>query len=134
MITEWVPAASSNSAVDPQLLSRMAELTETLKTDASAVREALGEKTLNDVQSWLKLPETAWQPVIEGLAEKELFPLAIFFTLGEVKFSGWQCGSSNPAIWLFRYMKGKGLLPPKDQIRELKSWTDNRFIPYGSVL
>ncbi|MDK2777950.1 MAG: hypothetical protein KYX62_09835 [Pseudomonadota bacterium] len=134
MITEWVPAASGQADIDVSLLQQSAALAETLKSDADAVRKVIGDDTLLTMQSWLKLPESAWQAPIQALPEKDLFPLAVFFTLAENAFSGWQCGSSNPAIWIFRYLKAQHALPEKPAIKALKSLTDNRYIPYGSAL
>lgn len=134
MITEWVPAGTGADAIDQSLLQRFAGLAETLKADPAAVISSVEESELNRAQSWLKMPEASWQTAISKLEEKDLFPLAVFFTLGEMKLPGWQCGASNPAIWLFRYMKANNLLPAKEEIRSLKKLTDNRFIPYGSVL
>jgi len=134
MIGEWVPADTGISAIDPQRLQQFAAQAETLKSDADAVRQALGEEALQQARGWLRLEESAWQEAISALAEKDLFPLAVFFTLAENAFSGWQCGARNPAIWLFRHMKEKGNLPDKTEVRALKTLTDNRYIPYGSAL
>ncbi|MCA6064060.1 hypothetical protein [Thalassolituus marinus] len=134
MISEWVPGNPQSGAIDVATVKRFATLAEAIKEDADAVREAIGEQTLQQAGGWLKLDETAWQSVISALEEKELFPLAEFFTIAENAFSGWQCGAKNPAIWVFRYLKEQQKLPEKALIRELKGRTDNRFIPYGSVL
>ncbi|WP_430461907.1 hypothetical protein ACQUQU_03705 [Thalassolituus sp. LLYu03] len=134
MINDWVPAPTQANAIDSQLLLRFAAAAEAMRANADAVRSDLGDDVLSQVQGWLKLPEDSWKPVIRSLPETVLFPLATFFTLAENAFSGWQCGARNPAIWIFRYLKESGQLPEKTAIRELKSLTDNRFIPYGSAL
>ena len=134
MITEWVPKPTSPAALDVAVLSRFADTADTLRADAGAAAALFDEALLSQAQGWLKLPESDWQEAIRSLEENKLFSLALFFTLAENQFSGWQCGAKNPAIWIIRYLKANGLLPEKAVIRELKSLTDNRFIPYGSAL
>ena len=134
MITEWVPANADSEAIDSAVLLQFAALAELVKDDTEAAKSQIGESQLQQAQGWIRLPESHWQEAIKSLPEKDLFPLARFFTLAEMQFPGWECGASNPAIWLFRYMKAHDLLPEKAEIRALKAMTDNRFIPYGRVL
>lgn len=134
MINEWSPDHSQPGAIDNTLVKQFIALADAIKQDADAVRQEIGEQSLQQAQRWLKLDESQWQTVISALEEKDLFPLAEFFTIAENAFPGWQCGARNPAIWIFRYLKEQKKLPEKSLIRALKAQTDNRFIPYGSVL
>lgn len=134
MINEWAPTDQSASTVDTALLKRAATLAKAIRSDADQAAAELSDEEKSTLQNWLKLDEDAWRTAISQLEENELFPLAEFFTIAENAFSGWQCAAKNPAIWVFRYMKEQKMLPEKAAIRELKGLTDNRFIPYGSVL
>lgn len=132
MVDVWQPTSDAGNAPDLTVLKNLA-----LKSDALQQGQPLA--TINDselasARSWIQLSEAAWQESIQQLTDLERLQLATFYTVAEVKLSGWQARDKNPAIWIFRYLKKNGQLPEKEFIKALKSQTDNRFIPYGSVL
>ncbi len=62
-----------------------------------------------------------------------LTSLIRFFTLAETQLPGWQAGNKSPVIPLV------GMLKERHEFSaELRKWiksnTDNRYLPYGSVL
>lgn len=130
MINEWQPSA----AVDLSVLKSFIPYGQEILQQPVDLAKTLASSTQKQAQSWLKLSEEDWRPALQALNINELFPLAAFFTLAEKQLNGWQCGDSNPAIWIFRYLRSEQALPEKEKIRQLKQLTDNRFIPYGSVL
>lgn len=134
MIDEWVPASDNSANIAPALLHKCISVTALMTKNSRQAETELGDTLLRQVRAWLLLSEEQWQPALRLLTADELFQLAIFFTLAEMTFNGWQCGAKNPAIWIFRMLKKEGQLPDKDAIRHLKSLTDNRYIPYGSAL
>ena len=132
MVDVWQPTSDAGNAPDLTVLKNLA-----LQSDALQQGQPLA--TINDselasARSWIQLSEAAWQESIQQLTDLERLQLATFYTVAEVKLSGWQARDKNPAIWIFRYLKKNGQLPEKEFIKALKSQTDNRFIPYGSVL
>lgn len=133
MINEWqpavAPAMANGQQIDSVLLQKFAQV-DTTAPLASVISQA----EQDNARHWLRLTEEDWQSVLATLDSQQLFPLAVFFTLAEQQFSGWQCGARNPAIWIFRWLRQHDQLPDKEHIRALKKMTDNRFIPYGSVL
>lgn len=134
MINTWQPTATSADAIDLELLQHFAQLGSSILQHPTELQTLVNNKQQIQAQSWLRLPEEAWQHSIEQLPKANLFPLAVFFTLAEMQLSGWQCGAKNPAIWLFRWLRKHQQQPSKEEIQSLKKLTDNRFIPYGSVL
>lgn len=130
MINEWQPSA----AVDLNVLKSFIPYGQDILQQPVDLTKIVAATAQQQAQSWLKLSEKEWQPALQALKKDELFPLAAFFTLAEKQLNGWQCGDSNPAIWIFRYLRSEQTLPEKEHIRKLKQLTDNRFIPYGSVL
>lgn len=134
MINEWQPAVATTAQIDQALLQKFAQQARQGLTVAPDLNAGLSSAEQQQALPWLRLPEEQWQPVLATLDAAALFDLAVFFTLAEQQLSGWQCGARNPAIWIFRYLRQHQQLPEKEQIRQLKKLTDNRFIPYGSVL
>ena len=130
MIKEWQPTA----AVDLSVLKSFIPYGQNVLQQPMDLTVTVPSAVQQQAQGWLKLSEENWQSVLQALDTDELFPLAAFFTLAEKQLSGWQCGDSNPAIWIFRWLRSQNALPEKEKIRKLKQLTDNRFIPYGSVL
>lgn len=130
MINEWQPTA----AIDISALKSLAPFGQDALQQPVKLNKTVPPALQQQAQAWLMLSEKDWQAALQTLDSDELFPLAAFFTLAENQLSGWQCGDSNPAIWVFRYLRKHKQAPAKEEIRKLKQLTDNRFIPYGSVL
>ena len=74
-----------------------------------------------------------WTGVVGTLDAATLEALARFFTLAETRLPGWEAGARSPVIALARELRRRGSMTP-----ELGAWikahTDNRFLPYGSLL
>jgi hypothetical protein len=132
MIGLWQPAKTN--PIDTTLLEELSALGALAFTQNIDLNAALSSHAQQQAQAWLKLNEEDWQASLENLDLGALFPLAVFFTLAEMQLSGYQCGARNPAIWCFRWLRKHQAQPAKEQIQQLKKLTDNRFIPYGSVL
>ena len=131
MLNEWVP---TTSGINLQVLAELAALGQQIQ-HAEHNLNALTSKTLQQqAQPWLRLSEQDWLASIEQLDPAQLLPLARFFTLAEKQLSGWNCGSKNPAIWIFRWLRKHQQQPSKAEVQQLKQLTDNKFIPYGSAL
>lgn len=133
MIDQWDPSLPTTSRPDSTLLIRLAEQSKVLREQG---KEAL-TLTAEDLQqgaSWIQQSEDIWLEAIATLSDDTLINLAFFYTQAEMDLSGFQAKAKNPAIWIFRYLRQAKRLPEKNVIRDLKALTDNRFIPYGSVL
>ncbi|WP_320820500.1 hypothetical protein [Thalassolituus sp.] len=133
MIDQWDPSLPTITRPDSATLQRLAEQSTVLREQG---KDAL-TLTAEDLQQgacWIQQSEDIWLDVIPTLSDDTLIELAFFYTQAEMILSGFQAKAKNPAIWIFRYLRQVKRLPEKAVIRELKALTDNRFIPYGSVL
>lgn len=141
MVNHWQPASAQKDhqevLLDKNLLLKLARHSEQL-TIHSGSATADGGSTLSEqeeqlARQYIQIAEQEWLHFLSEMPCESLIPLARFYTLAEGTLSGFQAGASNPAIWIFRYLKAHDLLPEKSVISALKAATDNRFIPYGSV-
>lgn len=73
-----------------------------------------------------------WRQAGEGLSSAELTALIRFFTLAE-RLPGWESGPKSPVIALAAVLKARGDYPA-DLTAWIKENTDNRFLPYGSLM
>ena len=133
MVDVWQPADTDSGQPDLTLLQTLAGLSDAIENNTD-VSTMVSDDELALARSWIQLSEEKWLVAIESLSAENRLGLAFFYTLAEVKLSGWEARDKNPAIWIFRYLKKNKQLPEKEIIKLLKSKTDNRFIPYGSVL
>jgi hypothetical protein len=80
----------------------------------------------------MKLEQSSWE-LAEQFTDDEIEHLIRFFTLAERQISGWEGGKRSPVIWLVKILKKRQVFEP-----ELRNWiksnTENRYLPYGSVL
>lgn len=133
MIEQWQPANADTTQPDLTILNGLAAQVEQFEQDAQ-LETLMDPQQSQQLRSWTQLSEAQWLPILEQINQPQLLQIATFYVVAEAKLSGWECGDSNPAIWIFRYLKKTAQLPEKHIIKSLKSKTDNRFIPYGNVL
>lgn len=73
-----------------------------------------------------------WAVAAKPLATERLIQLVRLYTLAET-LPGWEAGARSPVIALVRELKQRDEFPA-----ELNTWiranTDNRFLPYGSLM
>ena len=74
-----------------------------------------------------------WAAASIGLSDLEVIALIRLFTLAEAEFALWEAGAGSPVVPLAAELKKRGAYPD-DLTAWIKSHTDNRFLPYGSLL
>jgi hypothetical protein len=78
-------------------------------------------------------PGIDWAETARPLDDDDVIALIRLFTLAESAIPGWEAGDASPVIPLVALLKRRGAYPP-----ELTGWikrnTDNRFLPYGSLM
>ncbi len=74
-----------------------------------------------------------WAATGGGLDDAEVLALIRLFTLAEAEFALWEAGAKSPVIPLATLLKKRGVYPD-DLTAWIKAHTDNRFLPYGSLL
>jgi hypothetical protein len=80
----------------------------------------------------MKLDQEPWQQLADQLSNADILSLIRFFTLAE-QLPGWQAGDSSPVIWLTKIFKQRGEKLDKDLLLWIRSNSENRFLPYGSL-
>lgn len=136
MIEQWQPAGSSDATRPAaERLKQLLVALQNADSDAPVIQQqVLNAELLADAKSWTQLDESGWQTALETLDAESMWQVAVFYVVAEQQLDDWQMGANNPAIWVFRWLKKNGTPAPKPQIKAIKALTDNRFIPYGSVL
>ena len=71
--------------------------------------------------------------IVNSFPDDVIIDLIKFFTVAEMTFSGWKAGKKSPVIYLVKILKGRAVFC--DELRKwIKNNSDNRYLPYGSVL
>jgi hypothetical protein len=117
MVDVWQPTSDAGNAPDLTVLKNLASQSDALQQGQPLA--TINDSELASARSWIQLSEEAWQESIQQLTDQERLQLATFYTVAEVKLSGWQARDKNPAIWIFRYLKKNGQLPEKEFINAL---------------
>jgi hypothetical protein len=74
-----------------------------------------------------------WQEAIAGRSDEDLIAMIRFFTVAEMRLPGWKAGARSPVIPLVRELRARGAYAP-ELTRWIRGVSDNRFLPYGSLL
>jgi len=74
-----------------------------------------------------------WAKAAQALDDERLVALIRFFTRAEMAFAGWKGGDRSPVIALAAELKRRGAFPA-DLTRWIRTNSDNRFLPYGSLM
>lgn len=74
-----------------------------------------------------------WQGAAGNLGDDGLIALIRFYTLAEARFPSWRAGANSPVIVLAKALRQRGAWPA-DLTAWIKEHTDNKFLPYGSLL
>lgn len=135
MLGTWTPPPrTEGNCIDTQELLELVQLIPKCLVNNEIDISMIGQHRIGLAQSWIKQPQEVWHPLLMLLSQQQMMDLAHFYVISEMTQPGFEAGDKSPAIWVFRHLKSENNLPDKAVIRHLKSLTDNRFIPYGSVL
>lgn len=94
--------------------------------------DAMDAAAIVDNAGLMQLSEDVWQ-VANDFSDEELVQLIRFFTLAEMQLEGWAGGKKSPVIYLVRILRQRGSFDTSLR-RWIKANTDNRYLPYGSLL
>ncbi|MFW6092920.1 MAG: hypothetical protein ACODAC_03025 [Pseudomonadota bacterium] len=78
-------------------------------------------------------PGVDWRAEARELDDADIEALIRLFALAESRLSGWEAGERSPVIPLVAELKARGRYPG-ELTRWIKSVSDNRFLPYGSLM
>ena len=74
-----------------------------------------------------------WRATSQTLRDDQTIALIRFYTLAEGRFPAWKAGSNSPVIVLAKALRARGAWPT-DLTAWIRAHTDNRFLPYGSLM
>jgi len=115
--------------LDAALLSRLADTADFLDEQTFGL-------TAQEVVSFAALMRrqaSDWAPLLTDQSDAQLLHLAKFFTLAEMRLTGWEALGRSPVVPIVAELRRRQRYP-----HELTAWikahTNNRFLPYGSLL
>ena len=105
-----------------------------------AASKALGEPQLglsaeqqNSIRQAVRASAESWRDFAKEQSSAEITNWIRALTRAEMTLSGFELGARSPVIALVRLLKQRREYP--DDLTEwVKANTDNRFLPYGSLL
>lgn len=113
-----------------------ADVLEELVTAAGRLDEArfgLSAERVTALAGVAKVQDNAdWRSAATELQSKTIVSLIRLFTLGE-GLPGWEAGARSPVIPLAAELKARDAYPD-DLTAWIRAHSDNRFLPYGSLL
>ena len=74
-----------------------------------------------------------WKAASQNLSDGQAINLIRFYTLAEGRFRAWKAGSHSPVIVLAGTLRARGAWPA-GLTAWIRSHSDNRFLPYGSLM
>ncbi len=128
-VGSWQPgAAALSTATLQQLLAQV----DTTALEAAADL-ALPAASQAQLAALMQLPKADWRAQAGQLDAASLVALIKLLTLAEMQLPGCKVGARSPVIALAAELKAREAWP-----NELLAWirrhSDNRFLPYGSLL
>lgn len=81
----------------------------------------------------MQLEREQWMQFAKTLEDEEIIHLIRFFTVAE-QLPGWQSGDKSPVIGLAKTLRQRGKKLERELLLWIREHSDNRFLPYGSVL
>ena len=125
-IDVWEP--KSEFVVDCDLLCQIADAFRVSRLDNEFFTEAFIKNNAQLMQQ-----ECQSYDVANRLSDNVITDLIQFFTLAEMAYTEWKSGKKSPVVYLVKILKSRGVFDV-----ELRKWikdnSDNRYLPYGSVL
>lgn len=127
VVGAWDPEEQIR-ALDASVLAELTEAAKQLHLDDFGLSAVAAGR----LAATVRLVPEAWRAA-EGLADEDLIRLVRLYTLAEGRFADWKAGAKSPVIALCRILRGRDAWPA-----ELTAWikahSDNRFLPYGSLM
>lgn len=131
-VVSWEPG-SAVAALTPAVVERLCEAAGSgdgpdLGLDAARVAEFAPYARDGGAGSRID-----WANAARALDDQRIVALIRFFTRGERAHAGWKGGDRSPVIALAAELKRRGTFP-SDLTRWIRANSDNRFLPYGSLM
>ena len=124
-VATWQPAPQQLGAAHVQVLDRAAEA----QDDALDVTE----KDTTLLRELMAANLDQWQALIDATNSTTLAKWLRVVVLAEARLPGCERGAKSPAILMARTLRTRNAYP-KELTPWIRSVSDNRFLPYGSLL
>ena len=111
------------------LLARLVRAAEAL----DALRFGLTQDEVVNFAAVMRHPAADWTPLLTDQPDATLVQLVRFFTLAEMQLAGWEALGRSPVIPIVAELRRRKRYP-NDLTAWIKAHTNNRFLPYGSLL
>ena len=135
-IEQWEPSSGSesNKNLDPSfILSFLIQLENKSAEEIKAYTKGLSEEKLLTFTSFIKADEVFWLESFTSLSEQELKSLIFFFSIAESCHTALEAGNESAVIALNKLLKQQKNKLSKEELLWIRSNSNNRFIPNGSV-
>ncbi len=126
-IGSWQPDNHA-AEIDRATLARLVRCAEVLDHPTLG----LSEDEVTNLASLMRKDRSNWD-IAQALDDDTLVALIRFFTVAEGKLPNWEAGDRSPVIALAAILRGRKRYP-KELTAWIKAHTNNRFLPWGSVL
>ena len=129
MSVETFDPRSAKPEMNPERLSRLLGAA----GDLDAEGFGLDPEETAELAPLVRQGDVDWRQIAGDLSDEQIESLIRLFTLGEGTFPAWESGPRSPVIPLAAELKRRGSYP-QSLTAWIKAHTDNRFLPYGSLL
>jgi hypothetical protein len=127
-VGSWQPDRTG-SGIDAATLSRLARCADQL--DHATL--GLGTEEVAGYAHLMRAAADVWKSAAATLDDGTLVALIRVLTVAESKLANWEAGNASPVIPLAATLRGRGTYP-KELTAWIKAHSDNRFLPWGSLL
>lgn len=123
----WDPTAAA--AISDRHVELIAKACRNL--DAADLGLTLGER--GELLPLMTAAAEVWAERVDSAPSDDLVAWIRFLTLAETRLPGFEAGARSPVIPIARVLRARGDYP-----EDLNAWiranSDNRFLPYGSLV
>jgi hypothetical protein len=131
----WSPQGEQNKQaieIKPEWLQQFIQISENNQLDNIASLIEPSDQTR--MAGLMRLESEAWMQAAQSLKDEEIIHLVHFFTVAEMQLPDWNSGDKSPVIWLAKVLKQRNKRLNKEQLLWIRENSNNRFLPYGSIL
>ncbi len=127
-VGSWDPAAQATE-LNESVLQELLEAAKSLESDDFG----LSVEAVARLVGVARADRVAWTEAAENLDDAKLEALIRLYTLAEGRFPAWEAGAQSPVVVLAKALRTRGTYP-KALTAWVKAHSDNKFLPYGSLL
>lgn len=127
----WTPDNKQNLSLSTEIVQRYITLANSDQLEN--LSNSLSETEIEHQAGFMSQTVADWSAITDPLSDDEITSLIKFFTKAE-QLPGWQAGDQSPVIGLGKILKKRGVGINKELSLWIKTHSDNRFLPHGSLL